>query len=153
MWFESEAAIQICCSKLLMKVTVLCASGTQTREYGPSRLKTAVVVNIAPLPSLNIPYIFPKYLPYIFPCVFLNYGVNRKQILIAKPAKCGLNNQVIRIFCLFYVCSTFCYLLWFLDLNNKSVNLTGLCSTLDIQEKLLFSGKKHMISQITSSFA
>ena len=27
---------------------------------------------------------------------FLIYGVNRRQVLIAKPAKCGLNNEVIR---------------------------------------------------------
>ena len=43
------------------------------------------------------PYIFPKYVPYIFPCVFLFHGVNRRQVLIAKPAKCGFNNQVIRM--------------------------------------------------------
>ena len=40
---------------------------------------------------------FPKCFPYIFPCVFLTYGVNRRQILNAKPAKCSLEVQVIRI--------------------------------------------------------
>ena len=28
---------------------------------------------------------------------FLIYGVNRRQVLIAKPAKCDLNNGVIRM--------------------------------------------------------
>ena len=35
--------------------------------------------------SLYIPYIFPKYVPYISLVCFLIYGVNRRQVLIAKP--------------------------------------------------------------------
>ena len=37
-----------------------------------------------PLYSLYIPYIFPEYFPYISLVCFLIYGINRRQVLIAK---------------------------------------------------------------------